>query len=258
MQNEPKDKKYTDAIIRGHVMYWDMLGTMRGMEVHNSSTCWLSGDIYYNYLVRFDGPDYDTEAREIIRQIKDRQIPDNLLITPNTAPSDVDVCDLFLSDNGFRIDVSHYGMAKDLHSDTADQAPPKDINLYRVNEMHQLKTSGAILNAAFEYDIFSFGHYLDAFNHPRVHFYLAEYNGIPAGACMSIHGDDILEVAWVGTLNGYRKKGIAGYLIKMAERDAVNNGKKVSVLSAYPDAINAYGRVGYKPYCEIHVLKYDS
>jgi predicted GNAT family acetyltransferase len=114
------------------------------------------------------------------------------------------------------------------------------------------------LNTAFEYDLFSFGHYLDAFNDSRVKFYLAEYNGIPAGACMSIYGDDFVEIAWVGTLNGYRKKGIAGYVMNMAEKDALEQGKTLAVLSAFEAGVNAYSRIGYKQYCEIKKIVYNA
>jgi GNAT superfamily N-acetyltransferase len=250
------DKQYSDAIIRGHFMYWDMLGTLRGIEAHKGNLCWLSGDIKYNYSVKLDGPDYSKEAGEIVKQMRDRQIPDNLTITPDTAVPDVDALSLFLSDDSFSMETSYCGMAKELHSNTAIKIPPKNINLFRVNEIYQLKISGAILNAAFEYDLFSFEHYLDVFNHPCVNFYLAEYKGIPACACMSIITNDIVTIGWVGRLKGFRKKGIAGYLVSMAERDAADKGKSVSVLSASADAVNAYSRIGYKPYCEIHVIKY--
>ncbi len=73
---------------------------------------------------------------------------------------------------------------------------------------------------------------------------------------MSILGNNIAEIAWAGTLNGYRKKGIAGHLISMAEKDAAGKGIPVSVLTARPGAINAYSRIGYKPYCEFHEFEY--
>ena len=98
----------------------------------------------------------------------------------------------------------------DLHTVSGDHASICEFFLFRVNEIYQLKICGAILNAAFEYDLFSFEHYLDAFNHPCVRFYLAEYKGIPAGACMSIIDNDIVDIGWVGTLKGFRIIGIRG------------------------------------------------
>ena len=146
---------------------------------------------------------------------------------------------------------------KELYSDLLFPAPPYNINLFRVKEVYQLKTAGSILNSAFEYDFFSFEHYLDIFNTSYAYFYIAEYNGIPAGACMVLHGEDFMEIAWAGTLNGYRKKGIAGYLLNMAEKDAVEKGIPISVLSAFPGGVNAYSRVGYRKICEIKIICYN-
>lgn len=250
------DSQYVDYIVKGHMHYWDMLGNMRGNENHKGNINRLSGDINYIYSANFNGPDYCEEVEGIVRKIKNKQIPDSLIIVPQAIPSNVDICELFLSHGGFNNIRSDCGMAKKLQVNMDFPVPPENINLFQVNEIHQLKMSGAILNTVFEYDLFSFEHYLDAFNNSSVRFYLAEYNGIPAGACMSILGDDFVEIAWVGTLNGYRKMGVAGYLINMAEKDAIDEGKSISVLSAFEMGINAYKRIGYKPYCEFNTICY--
>ena len=254
MENKNRDY-FVKSISRGHHLYWNMLGNMRGNERHEDCGLqWLSGDIWYTYAVNFNSSGCEKQIIEIIEKIKNKQVPDNLFLTPINAPADEHALALLNSD--FSEERTCYGMAKKIQSDTIIAQPPKSINLFRVHEMNQLKATGAILNAAFEYDLFSFEHYLDAFNSPGVRFYLAEYNGIPAGACMSIYGDDLVEIAWAGTLSGYRKKGIAGYLISMAEKDAADIGKNVSVLSALPGAVNAYSRIGYETYYEIKILKY--
>ena len=116
--------------------------------------------------------------------------------------------------------------------------------------------SGAIFNAAFEYNVFSYEHYLDAYNMSGVNFFIAEFDGLPIGACMTISDNDLMEVAWVAVLTGYRKKGIAGRLVSAAEQYAIKDGKSVSVLSALEGAVNAYKRVGYKAYCKIYVISY--
>ena len=87
-------------------------------------------------------------------------------------------------------------------------------------------------------------------NNNGQYFYLAEYDGLPVGACMAQYGDDFVNISWVGTLNGYRKLGIAGYLIQEAEREAIKQGKAIGVLHALTDAVGAYKRIGYKEYCK--------
>ncbi|MDR0294222.1 MAG: GNAT family N-acetyltransferase [Oscillospiraceae bacterium] len=250
------NERFTGYVIRGHRLYWNMLGNMRGIQNRTGDVNWLSGDVSCAYDVRFSGPDYEKEAAELAGRMKAGEIPGRLVITPGSAPPGADIYSPFLSHSGFTSGTD-YGMVKELSAGRIAPAPPKQFDLFRVGETHQLKMSGAILNSAFEYDLFSFGHYLDAFNDPRVRFYMAEYNGIPAGACMSVLGDDFLEIAWVGTLAGYRKKGIAGYLIGLAEQDAVLNGRRISVLTAFPGGVNAYSRIGYEKCCEFKVICYD-
>ena len=79
-------------------------------------------------------------------------------------------------------------------------------------------------------------------------FYLAEYDGLPVSAVMSQHGDHFVNISWVGTLPGYRRLGIAGHLIQMAERDGLLRGKMIGVLQGYPEAVGTYRRIGYREY----------
>ena len=146
------------------------------------------------------------------------------------------------------------GMAHEL-LDVVLPRPDKRLNLFRVREITQLKMAGSILNAAFDYRLFSFGHYVEMFENDRQFFYLAEYDGLPVGVCMAQHGECFVNISWVGVLPGYRKLGIAGYLIQMAERDGIKSGKTIGVLGALPGAVGAYHRVGYKNYCMTTVLE---
>ena len=247
------DEQCINYIVRGS-NYWSMLGSIRGSENHHQGNLrWVSGHVECVHSVKLEGPDYKKEADEIIKKVEDRELPYRLLITPDSAPAEVDVCGLFLSHEGFAVE-SNYGMIKELNSDLIFPVPPQNINLFRVNDMYQLKSAGSILNAAFEYDFFSFEHYLDIFNIPSNYFYLAECNGIPAGALMAMHDDDLLEISWVGTLKGYRKKGIASHLIHMAEKDAIKKGMSISSISAFPEASGAYIHAGYRKCCEIKVI----
>ena len=250
------DKTCTETIWRGHILYWDMLGNMRGNCNHKEDICWLSGDIFYSYSMVLTGPDYESQIEQIIGRIKNKEIPRNIVVGPNTAPAGVDVMDLFMKTGLFKTGLRTLGMAKELSPETVYPKPEKCLNIYRVNDLLSLKMCGAILNAAFEYDLFSFEHYLDAFNMRDVRFYLAEYAGLPVGGCMSILSDDYVNITWVGTLPGYRKKGIAGHIIQAAERDALEEGKRLAVLTAFEGAVHAYQRIGYVGTCRIDGLQY--
>jgi len=250
------DNFYTDTIWRGHISYWDMLGNMRGNCNHKSDICWLSGDINYSYSMILTGPDYESQVENIIGRIRNQAIPRNIVISPQSAPAHIDVMGYFMGTGLFRMGLRTLGMVKELNPESVFPKTEKCLNIHRVNDLMQLKMCGAILNAAFEYSLFSFEHYLDAFNMPDVCFFIAEYAGLPVGACMSILCEDFVDIAWVGTLNGYRKKGIAGHIIHAAEKYALQKGKRISVLTAFEGAINAYKRIGYVGNCKIDSIEF--
>jgi hypothetical protein len=236
------NKQYTDIIKRGHFLYWNMLGKLRGIENHHEKGLrWLTGDVTYNYSVE------TSDVNDVIQRMKNKEIPDNLVILTDNLEDNP--AEIFLATGLFKSGSGTTGMAHDL-LDTPLTKPDKRLNIFRVNEISQLKMAGAILNGVFDYRLFSFEHYLEMMQNEGQFFYLAEYDGLPAGVCMSQHGDDFINISWVGTFIGYRRLGIAGYLIQKAEHDGVQYGKKVAVLHGRPGAVGAYRRIGYRDYCK--------
>ena len=236
------NKQYTGIIKSGHFLYWNMLGKLRGIENHREKGLrWLTGDVAYNYFVE------TSDVDDVIQRMKNKEIPSNLVILTDNLEDNP--AEIFLATGLFNSGSGTTGMAHELLDITLPK-PDKRLNIFRVIEISQLKTAGAILNGVFEYRLFSFEHYLEMMQNEGQFFYLAEYDGLPAGACMSQHGDNFINISWVGTLPGYRKLGIAGYLIQMAEHDGILHGKKTCVLHGRPDAVGAYRRIGYRDYCK--------
>jgi len=241
-----KNENYVNLVNRSHLMYWDMLGKLRGIENHCSDGLrWLTGDVAYNYFTDTS----DTDG--VISRMRNNEIPKNLTFPAVEKPCQQ--TEAFMA-TGLFTSETVTGMAHKL-DDVLLPKPDKRLNVFRVNEISQLKAAGAILNSAFEYKLFSFEHYIDMMKNDGQYFYLAEYDGLPVGACMSIHGDDFIGISWVGTLPGYRKLGIAGYLIQEAEYEGIKHGKTIGVLGAYPGAVGAYKRVGYREYCYTIILE---
>lgn len=240
-------KQYVEIIHSGHGLYWDMLGKLRGNERHSEDGLrWLTGDINYNYFAE------PTSVEHIVKRMENKEIPLNLLFV---ATLDKDPAVPFRATGLFKDGDLATGMAHPL-MDTPLPKADKRLNLFRVREISQLKNAGAILNAVFEYDLFTFGHYQEMMENTGQFFYLAEYDGLPVGACMAQHGENYVYISWAGTLPGYRKRGIAGYLIQMAEKDGILNGKTTGAIHARPEAIGAYKRIGFQPYCRIIKIEY--
>jgi GNAT superfamily N-acetyltransferase len=232
---------YVDAITRGHFLYWDMLSNLRGIENHKEDHLrWLTGGVYYNYFT--DTNDVDG----ISRRMKNEEIPKNLTFLTNDLTTDPSAP--FIATGLFEQGSGTTGMAHKLGENRLPQ-PDTRLNLFKVREISQIKAAGAIFNASFDYRLFSFTHYIEMMENEGQFFYLAEYDGLPVGAVMSQHGDSYINISWVATLPGYRRLGIAAYLIQMAERDGVSRGKTTGVLHGRPDAVGAYRRIGYKDYC---------
>jgi GNAT superfamily N-acetyltransferase len=241
-ENKMTNKQYADIINRGHLLYWNMLGKLRGIENHHEKGLrWLTGDVTYNYFVETSDTD------DVVQRMKKKEIPKNLVFI--TGSPEENPAQAFLATGLFKSGSGTTGMAHEL-SDTPLPKPDKRLNLFRVNEIAQLKMAGAILNTVFEYNLFSFEHYCQMMENEGQFFYLAEYDGLPAGACMAQHEDNFINISWAGTLPGYRRLGIAGFLIQMAEHDGILHGKKIGVLHGRPDAVGAYQRIGYKGYCK--------
>ena len=240
-------EKYIDAINSGHLLYWDMLGGLRGATNHKEDNLrWLTGGIEYNYYCN------TSSVENVVTRMNNNEIPKTL--TFFTDSNETGPIESFKATGLFIEAVRAFGMAHDLE-DAVLPEPDNRLKLFRVREAEQLKMAGSIFNAAFEYRIFSFENYIEMMGNEGQFFYMAEYDGLPVGACMSQYGDDYVNISWAGTLPGYRKLGIAGHLIQAAECDGFQNGKTIGVLYGFPEAIGAYRRIGYKEYCLAIILE---
>jgi len=227
--------QYIDIINRMNLRYFEMLGNLRGNENHKEDNLhWLTGNIAYIYFVG------KVEVDEIIMRMRTGEIPKTLMFQVGDAQSE-----LFMATGLFNKEIVAV-MAHEL-GDTSLPKMDNKLNIFKATEISQLKSAGAILNTARDFRLFSFEDYLDMVNGGQ-HLYLAEYDGLPVGACMTMDGDDFLAIPFIGTLPGYRKLGIAGHLIQTAEQEGINRGKTVGVRNAFPMAIGACKRVGYREY----------
>ena len=244
-----------NCAIQSYKDYWEFLGTMRGITDITGKICRLEGDINYTYLVNLDETALENDLDDIIEKIKSKEIGNEFKIIPELySPG---IVDKIIKARPFRELGCSFGMAKNLACEIYEKQNDKNIDVFRVNDIGQLKFCGAILNACFEYDIFSFSHYLDAFNNHKIRFYFAEYKGIPVSSCMAMYDEEYVEIVWVGTIPRYRKKGIASRLIIQAETDAIERNKKFAVLTALPEAKSTYEKLNYKQYYKSLGLAYQ-
>ena len=110
------DREFVSCILRGHELYWNMLGKMRENENHKGDVCWISGNIHYSYSLQLNETNCNEQIETIIQRIKNGEIPKNLTILPNSAPDDIDLLDAFMKTNLFKVDYTSLGMVKNYRS----------------------------------------------------------------------------------------------------------------------------------------------
>ena len=230
-----ENNQYTDIFKRMNLLYFEMLGNLRGNKHHiEDNLRWLSGNIDFIYSVG------DIEITELVQRMKSGEVPSILnLEFGNRRLED------FMETGLFDKEITAVYMAHELGSKPVPK-PEKNLNIYKVSKIEQLKIAGTVLNAARDYRIFNYQDYLDMFNAEGIYFYIAEYDGLSVAACMTQDGDDFLYVNNIATLSAYRRLGIASQLMCFAERDGMKRGKTIGVRFSYPVAIGASQRIGYE------------
>jgi len=227
--------QYADTFKRMNFLYFEMLGNLRGNEHHiDVNLRWLSGNINFIYFVG------NIDIIELVQRMKNGEIPNILNLEFGNERLDD-----FMATGLFDKEVTAVYMAHEL-GDKPLPEPEKNLNIYKVSDIEQMKTVGTVLNTARDYRIFNYQDYFDMYNTDGWYSYLAEYDGLPVAACMTKDGDDFLYLNNIGTLSPYRRLGIGSQLMYFAERDAIQRGKKIGVRFSYSIAIGASERIGYK------------
>ena len=229
-------EKQAELCQRGDFMYWDMLGSLTGFENNvERGLRWLSGKLFWSYYTE------SSDVEDVIIRITNKEVPERIFFG---------VCDInstrirpFTKTGLFRLETG-FSMFHDLN-DVKEVEPCERVEIVRVTDPAQLKMT-SMMPLGQCTDIFTYKNYVEMQETPGTVFYLAECDGVPVGTLMAQYGDDFVQISWVFTKDGYRKRGISGYMIQVAEREAVEQGKKYGVLSAGIEGKGSYSRVGYE------------
>lgn len=76
--------------------------------------------------------------------------------------------------------------------------------------------------------------------------HLTRVAGQPASALAALHSGETLGFSNVGTLPGYRRRGLAGRLLTQALRQAQREGARLATLTATPEAHLLYESLGFR------------
>lgn len=243
------NKYEVDTIVRGIEISWTTWGKMCGENL-------VSGQI--NYLKSENSRGFERiysvnitqnqnfEIQKMISYIKAGILPDSLLITPNTKPSDL--ADI-LSEKGFIINDSAPCMLMYLSDYKESSCQIANFTISNVTDKETLAFWLDIVNKAlFECELVTLEQFADLLNRNNTNFYLGCINNHPVTACMTITDGDTSVLEMVATLSGYRCNGYATQVINKALLDLKHKQIKTISLRAEADGVKVYKQLGFKEY----------
>lgn len=90
-----------------------------------------------------------------------------------------------------------------------------------------------------------------------MHCFLGTWNGSPVATSMLYLGNGVAAVHHVVTRPEFRRRGIGSALTVRVLHEARIRGYHVGVLTASPEGIGSYRRIGFRPYCVIRRYEWE-
>jgi GNAT superfamily N-acetyltransferase len=81
--------------------------------------------------------------------------------------------------------------------------------------------------------------------------FLGRWNGAPVATSMLYRGHGVAAVHHIVTRAEFRRRGIVSALTMRVLHEATQRGYHVAVLTASPDGIGSYQRIGFRSYCSV-------
>ncbi len=240
---------FIDYVDRGIQLYWRTLGKARNMRIYSGDIDWAISDDRSGperiFSIRLSPENAEQRVQEIAEGIKTNVLPNGILITPKSKPSNIDE---MLEAKGFEIDASSPGMVLDLSEFKCSQPSDEKIRVAKVEDPESLRMWVDIVNLDFH--IMSYEQFHDLYCLPEVSLYLSFYNNTEAGTFMIIREGSFTTLEMVNTLKEYQRKGIAEAALNSIFYDLRAEGVGIVTLRSSTEGIRLYTKLGFKEYCK--------
>ncbi len=169
---------------------------------------------------------------------------------PTTRPADLD---RFLLAHGMTHSENEPGMAVDLDRMRDDFAFPPELTIEEVTDDSGLEAWVGVWLFGAPHDVRR--RYLDARRERGLgddlpwRYYLGRLEGKPAATSELFVDEGVAGVQYVVTLPELRRRGIGTAMTLRVLREARVMGYRVAVLTASPEGIGSYRRIGFREYC---------
>jgi ribosomal protein S18 acetylase RimI-like enzyme len=208
----------------------------------------------FNAIVRarFQPDRIDQQIDAVLAHFRSRAVPVVWHVGPSSKPAALG--DALLR-HGFTFAEEEPGMALDIAQMIAPVATPTELTIEPVVDEAGLRdwidtwlfrVPPAERAAQFEARR---THWLEA--ERPMHCFLGKWNGTPVGTSMLYLGQGVAAVHHVVTRPEFRRRGIGSALTVRVLHEARARDYHVGVLTASPEGIGSYRRVGFRAYCTI-------
>ena len=234
-----------DTIVKSIEISWATWGKMRDESL-------VLGDVSYVKAKNGRGferifsvsikEEQEAGIQQMIPDIKAGLMPDSMLITPNTKPTDLAEILLY---KGFAIDDSAPCMMMNLDDYDEMKTECGDFIIAPVTNMNLPDWLNIINAALFDGEMITLEQISDVWVLENTYLYLGLIRDKPVTTCMTILDGETSVLDMVGTLKDYRRRGLASTLIDRALTDLRRKGVKSVSLRAEADGV-VYKKLGFK------------
>lgn len=248
------------AVIEANITaYYLSFAQLPGAVLHRDShTVWVDSGTNngaFNAVVSADfAPDtVDVQIEAVLAHFRHHARPVTWHVGPTTTPTDLGT---FLLAHGLVHDEDEPGMAVAIDQMREDGAVAPGLAIEAVQDDSGLKDWVDVYLFPLPAD--ARRGYLDVLRQRGLgddlpwRYYVGRLDGRPVATSELFLGAGVAAVHHVVTLPELRRRGIGTAMTHQALRDARRMEFQVGVLTASPDGIGSYRRIGFREYCWFH------
>jgi ribosomal protein S18 acetylase RimI-like enzyme len=242
-----------DANITAYLLSY---ATLPGASLHHDSgVAWVDSGLpssVYNAAVaaRFDRKTADAGIESVLAHFRRVDRPFTWHIGPTSTPDDLGPR---LLAKGFEFGEDEPGMAASLEIIDQDTTAPKGLEIDVVADERTLRDWVDVWLFPLSEDARQM--FRDRLSHRALsrdgpwRYYVGRLDGRPVATVERFAGAGVVSIQYVVTLPEARRRGIGAAMTRHAMTDARHLGYHVAVLTASPDGVGIYRRLGFREYC---------
>lgn len=225
---------------------------------HSDSTLtWIAMGLpydFYNGVYRsvLDGPNVDAQIDSVVAEFQNRHLPMMWHIGPSASPTNLPE---LLQRHGLYHVEDEPGMVIELGTMNQSIEAPHNLGISLVDT--DLDLCKWVSVWAFDASEEVMSDLVDIHRQFGIgggnpwRYYIGSVEGKPVATSLLFFGEKAAAVHWVVTLPEFKRRGIGAAMTVHALRDARAAGYRHAVLTASPEGVGVYRRLGFHECCTI-------